>query len=110
MFPARAGMNRVVRDGYARSDPVFPARAGMNRSREQLTAIRRVVFPARAGMNRRGRARRPGYVFPARAGMNRSQCERHVARANVPRTRGDEPIGRVDDTQSATECSPHARG
>ena len=48
-------------------------------------------------------------MFPAHAGMNRAVSKGDVQLADVPRTRGDEPIA-WDVLRDSSRCSPHTRG
>ncbi len=48
-------------------------------------------------------------VFPAPAGMNRLIKGVWVSINGVPRTRGDEPSQRWNESRTY-ECSPHPRG
>ena len=48
-------------------------------------------------------------MFPAHAGMNRIYPGNRVKLTNVPRTRGDEPVPLLPETDDI-RCSPHTRG
>ena len=78
MFPASAGMNRLLPSVDGRFHLLmFPASAGMNRCQKvhPRSGPGLMMFPASAGMNRI-------YVRPSL-----TPCWTHV-----PRERGDEPI------------------
>ena len=71
MFPASAGMNRVVSAGVGR-------RNNVPRERGDEPFVRRFIGLGRS-------------MFPASAGMNRSLHFSDSLDKHVPRERGDEP-------------------
>ena len=89
MFPARAGMNRVVICVFRVSQRVPRTRG------DEPPDIRSLLQQPQ--------------VFPARAGMNRRLANELPHRHRVPRTRGDEP-DLSDLFPPRVPCSPHARG
>ena len=48
-------------------------------------------------------------MFPAHAGMNRIRILEARIEIYVPRTRGDEPDGKIEKIDDDL-CSPHTRG
>ena len=118
VFPAPAGMNRSETRSSMQEIRVFPAPAGMNhvpalvrvfqssipRTRGDEPSLEvswresSLVFPAPAGMNQDTPYPEftRTFVFPAPAGMNRKLITIRPSREGcIPRTRGDEPLRKV---------------
>ena len=89
MFPASAGMNRLLRWHGVASEHVPRERGDEPPLNDNLNGAW-IMFPASAGMNRRS--------------------NRWLSSSSyVPRERGDEPIG-VNRQPAVSKCSPRARG
>ncbi len=89
MFPARAGLNRLMSQ-RGNSAPGVPRTRGAEPADALVLSALHEVFPARAGLNRAFLA-----CLPRGGG--------------VPRTRGAEPFAIAMDSAFPV-CSPHARG
>ena len=89
---------------------MFPASAGMNRIIGKVSDFTKYVPRERGdepGGSFFGLGRR--IMFPASAGMNRLPLGACSPMPNVPRERGDEPLLSEDDRRM-NKCSPRARG
>ncbi len=109
VFPARAGMDRVVvRQRDKRGG--FPRTRGDGPARRLSTRVGARFSPHARGWTGHQRARPAGVqVFPARAGMDRRYRPRRTCPASFPRTRGDGPY-RLPYSLAHPAFSPHARG
>ena len=90
---------------------LFPAGAGMNRvmrKRDRVPLL--ILFPAGAGMNRVNKIKLvTGPTVPRRRGDEPSPTADGSMRPAVPRRRGDEP-SEASASQEYEICSPQARG
>ena len=108
-FPAHAGMD-PARGGSRHGAGGLPRTRGDGPLIGSLTLWIRAASPhtrgwtlghAPAGVQKKG--------FPAHAGMDPQQVRQHLARARLPRTRGDGPRS-TRAARAETTASPHTRG
>ena len=89
LFPAYAGMNRILRMALEVDDAVPRLRG------DEPEVLRRLSDSVK--------------LFPAYVGMNRTGIYRPNRRGPVPRLRGDEPW-QQPDRPASRNCSPPTRG